>query len=215
MKEIGKAIAEEMILTGVSVWLAPGMNIHRNPLCGRNFEYYSEDPLLSAKMASSVTLGVQSYPGLSVTIKHFACNNQEDKREYMSSNVKERALREIYLKGFRLAIQESSPKCLMSSYNSVNYVYMPNNEELCHKVLRNEWGFEGLVMTDWTSTGEGKGKHELCHLSGNDLIEPGNKGVYQYMVDKYKEGKLDMEKIKVSASRVLDLIFDSRVWRID
>ncbi|MBQ2069449.1 MAG: glycoside hydrolase family 3 C-terminal domain-containing protein [Bacilli bacterium] len=215
VKEIGKAIAEEMILTGVSVWLAPGMNIHRNPLCGRNFEYYSEDPLLSAKMASSVTLGVQSYPGLSVTIKHFACNNQEDKREYMSTNVKERTLREIYLKGFRLAIQESSPKCLMSSYNSVNYVYMPNNEELCHKVLRNEWGFEGLVMTDWTSTGEGKGKHELCHLSGNDLIEPGNKGVYQYMVDKYKEGKLDMGKIKVSASRVLDLIFDSRVWRID
>ena len=110
VEKIGKAIGVEMLETGVTVWLAPGMNIHRNPLCGRNFEYYSEDPLVSGMFASAVTKGVQSHKGLGVTIKHFCCNNQEDKRESMSSNVGERALREIYLKGFEIAVKTSAPK---------------------------------------------------------------------------------------------------------
>lgn len=214
IEKVGKAIGVEMIETGVTVWLAPGMNIHRNPLCGRNFEYYSEDPLVSGMFASAVTKGIQSHKGLGVTIKHFCCNNQEDKREYMSSNVGERALREIYLKGFEIAIKTSAPKSVMTSYNKLNGIYTPNNFDLCVSVLRNEWGFKGLVMTDWGSTGDKKGKHELCHKCGNDLIEPGGKGVKKYMLKAYKKGNVDMEQIKVSAANVLNLIFGSNVYDV-
>ncbi|MDE7454254.1 MAG: glycoside hydrolase family 3 C-terminal domain-containing protein, partial [Clostridia bacterium] len=214
IREVGKAIGVEMIETGVTVWLAPGMNIHRNPLCGRNFEYYSEDPLVSGLLASAVTQGVQSHKGLGVTIKHFCCNNQEDKREYMSSNVGERALREIYLKGFEIAVKTSAPKSIMTSYNKLNGVYTPNNYELCVSVLRNEWGYKGLVMTDWTATGDKKGKHELCHKCGNDLIEPGGKAVKKYLMKEYKKGNVDMSLVKVSAANVLNLIFESNVYEI-
>lgn len=214
IEKVGKAIGVEMDETGVTVWLAPGMNIHRNPLCGRNFEYYSEDPFVAGVFAAAVTNGVQSHKGLGVTIKHFCCNNQEDKREYMSSNVGERALREIYLKGFEIAVKTSAPKSIMTSYNKFNGVYTPNNFDLCVTVLRNEWGYKGLVMTDWTSTGDKKGRHELCHKCGNDLIEPGGKGVKKHLMQEYKKGNVDMEQVRVSAANVLNLIFESNVYNI-
>lgn len=214
IERVGKAIGVEMIETGVTVWLAPGMNIHRNPLCGRNFEYYSEDPLVSGMFASAVTRGVQSHKGLGVTIKHFCCNNQEDKREYMSSNVCERALREIYLKGFEIAVKTGAPKSVMTGYNKLNGIYTSNNFDLCVSVLRNEWGFKGLVMTDWSATSEKKGKHELCHKCGNDLIEPGEKSIRKRLLQEYKNGGIDMELIRVSAANVLNLIFESNVTEI-
>lgn len=152
IEKVGEAIGTEMVETGITLWLAPGMNIHRNPLCGRNFEYYSEDPLVSGIMAAAVTRGVQSHKGLGVTIKHFCCNNQEDKRETVSENVKERALREIYLRGFEIAAKSSKPWAVMTSYNLVNGVHTFASADLCTKVLRNEWGYQGLVMTDWTAS---------------------------------------------------------------
>ena len=153
------------------------MNIHRNPLCGMNFEYYSEDPYVAGTIAAAMTGGVQSNYGCGTTIKHFACNNQEDNRMGSDSIVSERTIRELYLKGFEIAVKTSAPKSIMTSYNKLNGVYTPNNYELCVSVLRNEWGYKGLVMTDWTATGDNKGKHELCHKCGNDLIEPGGKAV--------------------------------------
>ena len=148
IEKVGEAIGTEMVETGITLWLAPGMNIHRNPLCGRNFEYYSEDPLVSGIMAAAVTRGVQSHKGLGVTIKHFCCNNQEDKRETVSENVKERALREIYLRGFEIAAKSSKPWAVMTSYNLVNGVHTFASADLCTKVLRNEWGYQGWFVTD-------------------------------------------------------------------
>lgn len=211
LKEIGSAIGREMLEIGVTLWLAPGMNIHRNPLCGRNFEYYSEDPLLSGKMAAAITRGVQSQPGVGVTMKHFCCNNQEDNRENVSANVSERALREIYLRGFRCVVSEARPMALMTSYNKVNGVYTANSADLLTKVLRNEWGFQGLVMTDWGATGDGKGVHEFCPATGNDLIMPGSKTALKTLIQALKAGRLDKEDVKRSAAKVLQVIFSSAV----
>ena len=150
--EIGQMIGSEMQLFNVSLWLAPGMNIHRNPLCGRNFEYFSEDPLISGIMASAVTKGVQSVPGCGTTIKHFACNNQEDYRLGSDSILNERTLREIYLKGFEIAVRSAQPMALMTSYNMINGIHSANSRDLCTEIARNEWGFSGTIMTDWTTT---------------------------------------------------------------
>ena len=136
----------------VDLWLAPGMNIQRNPLCGRNFEYFSEDPLLSGVLASAVTRGVQDKTGCGVTIKHFACNNQEDNRMGVDACVSERALREIYLRGFEIAVKESVPAAIMSSYNLINGVHAANSRDLCTVVAREEWGFQGVIMSDWNTT---------------------------------------------------------------
>ncbi len=147
VEQLYTLVGQEMLDRGSDVLLAPGMNIHRNPLCGRNFEYFSEDPLISGKMASAIVKGIQS-SGLSACPKHFACNNQETNRCYNDSRVSERALREIYLKGFEICVKEAAPKCIMTSYNKINGVWGHYNYELCMSVL-SEWGYEGMVMTDW------------------------------------------------------------------
>ena len=136
VESIGQAVGKEMLEIGVSVWLAPGLNIHRNPLCGRNFEYYSEDPLVSGKMAAAITRGVQSMGGVGVSVKHYCCNNQEDNRTGVSANVSQRALREIYLRAFRIAVTEGKPWTVMSSYNRVNGKYVCNSSDFCTRVLR-------------------------------------------------------------------------------
>ncbi|MBR6220995.1 MAG: glycoside hydrolase family 3 C-terminal domain-containing protein [Clostridia bacterium] len=174
LEEVGDMIAGEMRAFGVAVWLAPGMNIHRNPLCGRNFEYYSEDPLISGLMAAAITRGVQRAPGVGVCIKHYACNNQEDNRFHVTAVISERALREIYLKGFEIAVKTARPASIMTSYNRVNGVHAANSRDLCTTVARQEWGFDGFIMTDWTTTNGGHGSSAAkCIRAGNDLVMPG------------------------------------------
>ena len=212
-ERVGKAVGKEMERYGVTYWLAPGMNIHRNPLCGRNFEYYSEDPLLSGKMAAAISKGVQSRRGCYVTIKHFCCNNQEDNRNHTNANVNERALREIYLRGFRIAVQEGNAKALMTSYNKVNGVYANNSYDLLTKVLRNEWGFDGVVMTDWFATGKDVGSHSAAIEAGNDLIMPGGKGVAKELKQKVRNGELDVTALKRCAANVIRGVTGSRIYQ--
>ena len=207
LEEVGCAIGTEMLEIGVSVWLAPGLNIHRNPLCGRNFEYYAEDPLLTGKMASAVTRGVQRQGGVGVSVKHYCCNNQEDNRMGVSANVSQRALREIYLRAFRIAVTEGEPWTVMSSYNRVNGNYVCNSFDFCTRVLRQEWGFKGLVMSDWNAT-------EACSYAeainaGNDLIMPGTPAVTKQLEKDLKTGALYRDALNLSAGRVLELIFKS------
>ena len=174
VEAVGEHIARELKAFGVAVWLAPGMNIHRNPLCGRNFEYFSEDPLLSGFMAAAMTRGVQRAQGVGVTIKHYACNNQEDNRFHVTAVISERALREIYLKGFEIAVKTAQPMSIMTSYNRINGVHAANSDDLCTRVARQEWGFEGFIMTDWTTTNGGHGSSAAkCLRAGNDLVMPG------------------------------------------
>ena len=207
LEEVGCAIGTEMLEIGVSVWLAPGLNIHRNPLCGRNFEYYAEDPLLTGKMASAVTRGVQRQGGVGVSVKHYCCNNQEDNRTGVSANVSQRALREIYLRAFRIAVTEGEPWTVMSSYNRVNGRYVCNSFDFCTRVLRQEWGFKGLVMSDWNAT-------EQCSYAeainaGNDLIMPGTSAVSKKLRQELQDGKLSRKALNLSAGRVLELVFKS------
>ena len=213
VERVGDAVGKEMERYGVTYWLAPGMNIHRNPLCGRNFEYYSEDPLLTGKMAAAMSRGVQYHRGCFVTIKHFCCNNQEDNRNRTNANVNERALREIYLRGFRIAVQEGHARALMTSYNKVNGTYVNNSYELLTKVLRNEWGFDGLVMTDWFATGKGLGSHSAAIEAGNDLIMPGGKGVVRELRAKLKSGELDGTALRRCAANVIRGVTESRIYQ--
>lgn len=211
--QVGVAIHEEMKEYGCTFWLAPALNIHRNPLCGRSFEYYSEDPFLSGKMAAAITKGVQCEEGNYVAIKHFACNNQEDNRKHVSSNLSERALREIYLKGFEIAVREGGAKGVMTSYNKVNGVYAPNNYDLCVKVLRNEWGFDGVVMTDWLSTGKDCGNTAACMAAGNDLIMPGGNSYKKEMLDALKKGTLKEADLRWCCANVLKAILGSALQK--
>ena len=205
MENIGRATGEEMEEIGLVFWLAPAMNIHRNPLCGRNYEYYSEDPLLSGKTAASVTKGVQSIKGKYVTLKHFACNNLETKRNKSNSILSERALREIYLKGFKIGVEEGGAKGIMSSYNLINGVYSPNNHDLLTDALRYEWGFKGLVMTDWFATGHDTAYSGLGVLAGNDLIMPGIPKDVKEVEKALKEKKITRQDLEISARRIIAL----------
>lgn len=179
LETMGQAVAREMVEYGVDIWLAPGMNIHRNPLCGRNFEYFSEDPMLTGVCAAAITRGVQK-SGVGVTIKHFAGNNQETLRANSNDIVSQRALREIYLRGFEIAVKQAQPYCVMTSYNDINGMPSANNYDLCTAVLRDEWGFRGLVMTDW---GGGISMPALSMCAGNDMIQPGGPSVVQEIAD--------------------------------
>lgn len=212
-RRVGEAIAVEMDEYNVTYWLAPAMNIHRNPLCGRNFEYYSEDPLLSGMIAAALVKGVQSREGTYATIKHFACNNQEDNRSFSDSILSERPLREIYLKGFEICIREAQPKAVMSSYNKVNGTYAPNNYDLLTNILRCEWGFEGIVMTDWHSTNDGKAVDGLTFPSGNDLIMPGG-SKYRFAIWKaWLKNRSLRQDLEICASRIIRQILDSNVQK--
>ena len=205
--EFGRAVAEEMREFHIDLWLAPGMNIQRNPLCGRNFEYFSEDPLLTGVLASAVTRGVQEQTGCGVTVKHFACNNQEDNRMGVDSCVSERALREIYLRGFEIAVKESTPAAIMSSYNLINGVHAANSYDLCTVVARKEWGFEGVIMSDWNTTVPEDGSIPWkCADAGNDIIMPGNSDDDEHIRQAYARGDLTEKKIRECAGRIISLV---------
>ncbi len=197
----GDMVGAEMEQFGVDLWLAPALNIHRNPLCGRNFEYYSEDPFVAGKIAAAMTKGVQKHPGKGTTIKHFAANNQEDNRYFVNAHVSERALREIYLKGFEIAVKEAQPLSIMTSYNLLNGIHTANNHDLLQGVARDEWGFEGTIMTDWFTsqdlpmlTGKFKPIYPIsastgCIYAGNDIQMPGCKKNADDIVTAVKSGK--------------------------
>lgn len=213
MRKVGAVVAEELELFHITLWLAPGMNIHRNPLCGRNFEYYSEDPLLSGKLAAAITRGVQENGHAGTTIKHFACNNQEDNRLRSDSIVSERALREIYLKGFEYAVKESQPFGIMTSYNLINGIHAANHRDLCSKVARDEWGFSGVIMTDWTTTHYGADcTASGCMRAGNDLVMPGRLEDHENMKQELEQGTLTLEQIKLAVAHLLSIVWKSDAY---
>lgn len=210
-RKCGEIEGKEMQDFHVELWLAPSMNIHRNPLCGRNFEYYSEDPLITGECAAAVIKAIQSYRHTGVTVKHFACNNQEDNRHGSNAHVSERALREIYLKGFEIAVKKAHPAAIMSSYNLINGIHSANNYELLTSVARDEWGFDGIVMTDWGATSsedDGKRKYKSstcagCMHAGNDLIMPGSRQDIRNLMASVKEGEVTVQELRLCAKRIL------------
>ena len=214
LRQCGEIVGAEMQQFGVHLWLAPGMNIHRNPLCGRNFEYYSEDPLLTGKMAAAITDGVQDHPGCGVTVKHFCCNNQETIRFQSNSCVSERALREIYLRGFEIAIREAEPEALMTSYNLLNGEHTSEREDLLETVLRGEWGFQGLVMSDWVIAGMRDrsllwpgARADQSIKAGNEIFMPGSEANYKEVLraanTPAEKGGITRQRLVRSASRVI------------
>ncbi len=212
-EDCGDIVGSEMERFGVKLWLAPALNLHRNLRCGRNFEYYSEDPLISGTMAAGITRGVQRHPGCAVTIKHYAANNQETNRYNSNSIVSERAMRELYLKGFELCVRLSRPYALMSSYNLVNGVHTSESYALTQEILRGEFGFTGIVMTDWV-IGEGTFEKRSVHPSpkadriaaaGQDLVMPGGKLHYDQVLAALKDGSLDRARVRKNATRVLTM----------
>ncbi len=197
--KVGAAAAAEVKENNISVWLAPAVNIHRNPLCGRNFEYYSEDPLLTGKLAGAMVRGIQSQ-NIAATVKHFACNNKETNRKYSDSRLSQRALREIYLKAFEIIVREEQPWAIMSSYNVVNGRRASENRELLTTILREEWGYAGLVMSDWWTRGE---QYQEI-LAGNDLKMAN--GYPERVEEAVKLGAVSRSDLEICAKRVLELI---------
>lgn len=211
-KQCGSIVGDEMARFGVHLWLAPALNIHRSIRCGRNFEYFSEDPVISGKMAATLTLGVQSHPGRSVTIKHYAANNQETNRYGNNSHVSERAMREIYLKGFEICVKESQPLAVMTSYNLLNGQHTAESKDLCDAILRREYGFSGIIMTDWV-VGNGvmnskddiypAVKPQLVAAAGGDLFMPGCKADYDNILKGLKNGEVNRRQLEINATRLL------------
>ena len=208
-EKCGDIVGAEMEMFGVHLWLAPALNIHRSIRCGRNFEYYSEDPVISGEFAAAITRGVQAHSGCGTTIKHYAANNQELNRTQNNSQVSERALREIYLKGFGIAIRKSQPKAVMTSYNLINGVHTAEHKGMINDVLKSEFGYEGIVMTDWTIANYATEKgciHPVAKapnviMAGGDLFMPGSKSDYDDVVAAMKEGKVTREQMQMNASR--------------
>ena len=201
VESVGQSIGNEVLEYGCDVLLAPGMNIHRSPLCGRNFEYYSEDPVVTGKIAAAYVRGIQSQ-GVGTSVKHFAANSQETNRTGVDEIVGQRALREIYLKGFEIAIKESNPWTVMSSYNKLNGPFTQESRDLLTTILRDEWGFKGIVMTDWIGQ---RNTANQIH-AGNDLMEPGNQAQINEIVEKVKNGQLAEADLDICARRILQYI---------
>ena len=208
VKEAGESIGNEVLEYGVDVLLAPGANIHRNPLCGRNFEYYSEDPYLTGMMAAAMINGIESN-GVGTSLKHFAVNNQELNRLANNSVLSERTLREIYLRNFEIAVKESQPWTIMTSYNFINGEHAAESHRLLTDILRGEWGFEGAVMTDW-----GGGYDDAAIVrAGNEMIQPGSDERYMNLLNAIKDGSLSMEDVDRAVTRILELVVKTPKFR--
>ena len=223
-RECGRIVGEEMEMFDIQVWLAPALNIQRSPFCGRNFEYFSEDPVISGYMAAAITKGVQTFENTETAIKHFACNNQETNRSFSNSLVNERALREVYLKGFEICVKNTAVKYIMTSYNLINGEHVCNRKDLLTAVLRDEWGFDGVVMTDWMVTGGGMGANgqKWPHASaagnikaGNDLTMPGTRAdkadILNALENKEHPYALNRAELQICTKRVLERIL-ARVY---
>jgi beta-glucosidase len=209
----GDIVGREMIEFGVDLWLAPALNLHRDVRCGRNFEYYSEDPLISGKFAAAITNGVQRHPGRGVTIKHYAANNQETNRANNNSCVSERAMREMYLRGFEICVRESHPVTVMTSYNLLNGIHTSERKDLTDWVLRKEFGFQGIVMTDWIVGGMSApgvahpgAKPSRITASGGELVMPGCKADFDDLMDALKSGRLTRKQLLINATKLVGLI---------
>ena len=208
VRSVGAAMGEEVLEYGADVLLAPALNIHRNPLCGRNFEYYSEDPVVAGKIAGAYIAGVQTQ-GVGTSIKHFAFNNQETNRMGNNAIIAPRAIREIYLKGFEIAIKESDPWTVMSSYNYVNGRYTSESEDLLTSVLRDEWGYKGTVMTDWFGGADGAAQV----VAGNDMLQPGRQAQYNDIIEGVNNGSLDIALVDRNVKRILNLVVKSPTFK--
>lgn len=204
VRKVGEAIGNETLEYGCDVVLGPGMNLHRNPLCGRNFEYYSEDPVVTGLMGSALVLGVQSQ-GVGVSAKHFAVNSQESDRTRVDERLSQRALRELYLKGFEMMVRKSNPWTIMSAYNKVNGVYAQGNKDLLTNILRNDWGYKGIVETDWIGKREDLPVEQEV-AAGNDLLMPGYPAQVKDIVNAVKSGKLDINDVDRNVRRMLEYI---------